>query len=318
MDQKLNHQGPIVLSIIVVNYETPDYTLQCLRSIEENKPACAYEVIVIDNGSSDGSLEMIRSGMPSAICIETGANLGFARANNLGISNARGEFILLLNSDTKVLDSCLDRMVEYLIQNPKVGVVGPRQLDGAGKLQLSWGAFPTFFTEIYRKLVHQKLSMNDLKIRDYLEEKYSGQSDVDWVSGSCLLARRGALMDSGLLDGHFFMYFEDIDLCRQVQKKGWRIQYLSDWTILHFGGVSAKKNLLHVLVEYRRSQLYFTRKHYGLKGVLLLKTLLFSKSIVNLARWGFVYWKELLMKRDVSESFAKLLLSKKSLELIFS
>ncbi len=256
----------IVLSIVIVNYETPDYTIACTRSLLESGPRCSLEIIVIDNGSKDGSLSLIRQAFPDVICIETGENLGFARANNLGINNARGEYVLILNSDTKVLGGCLDRLFETLMTDPSLGAVAPKQLDGRGKLQLSWGSFPTFLTEIYRKIVHYRLSLNDFIIRDYLEEKYAGQINVDWISGSCLMARKKALEDAGLFDPHYFMYFEDIDLCRKIRDAGWKIRLDTDASIIHYGGVSAKKNILHVMVEYRHSQIYFTRKYYGLRG----------------------------------------------------
>ena len=312
--------SPITLSIIIVNFETPDYTLQCIRSIKENRPACSFEIILIDNGSKDDSLERIRTEAPEVICIETGANLGFSRANNLGINNARGHFVLLLNSDTKILDNSIDRLLEYLFANPQVGAVGPRQLDGRGRLQLSWGSFPTLISELYRKLIHYRLSLNDLAVRDYLEEKYAGNNRVDWVSGSCLMARKKALFDGGLLDEHFFMYFEDIDLCRRITEAGWQIHYCQDISILHYGGISAKKNILRVLVEYRRSQIYFTRKYYAFSGVLVLKSLLLFKSLLNFVRWSVVYLINLaLMRRQkLGKSFSKLLLNKKTVELIFN
>lgn len=310
-------QKPLVLSIVVVNFETPDYTLECVRSIYKNKPHCAFEVIVIDNGSKDNSFERFREELPQVLCIESGANLGFSQANNLGINNARGNFILLLNSDTKILDNSLDKMLEHLMSNPHVGAMGPRQLHGNGKLQLSWGTFPTLISEAFRKLLHYRLSINDLKIRDYLEEKYAGSTDVDWVSGSCLMARKNALQDAGLLDGRFFMYFEDIDLCRRMKDAGWRIHYNSDITILHYGGVSAKKNLLRVLVEYRRSQIYFTKKYYGFQGVFGLKVLLFVKYTLYFLNSSLIYLSALIFRRENKENFAKLLLSKKTIELVF-
>lgn len=308
---------PVQLSIIVVNFETPEYTLQCIESIYKNRPSSSFEIILIDNGSNDDSLELIRNKTPEVICIETGENLGFARANNLGINNARGRFILLLNSDTKILDNSLDRLLDYLVANPQMGVIAPRQLDATGKLQLSWGHFPTLITEVYRKLLHYRLSINDLKIRDYLEEKFAGSTEVDWVSGSCLMGRREAIEGSGLLDGTFFMYFEDIDFCRRIKDAGWQIHYNSDITIIHYGGVSAKKNLLRVLVEYRRSQIYFTRKYYGLQGVVALKILLFVKYAAYLLNSGLAYLSDLAFRREAKESFAKLLVSKKTIELVF-
>ncbi|MGH7198614.1 MAG: glycosyltransferase family 2 protein [Candidatus Omnitrophota bacterium] len=310
-------QGSVTLSIIVVNFETPDYTLQCIRSIYANPPACGFEIILIDNGSKDESLDLIRQEAPEVVCIETGANLGFARANNLGISNARGAYVLLLNSDTKILDNCLDRMLDYLIAHADTGAIGPRQLDGEGKLQLSWGSFPTLISEAFRKLLHHRLSLNDLKIRDYLEEKFAGYTEVDWVSGSCLMARKDALVNAGLLDGYFFMYFEDIDLCQRIKRLGFKIHYNSDITVVHYGGVSAKKNILQVLVEYRRSQLYFTRKYYGFTGLATLKVLLLLKYGVNLARWSVAFLSDRFLGRETFESFSKLLLSKKTIELVF-
>lgn len=306
-----------LLSIVIVNFETPDYTLECVRSIYKNSPQCTFEVIVIDNGSEDGSLEAIRREAPEVVCIETGANVGFSQANNLGINNARGSYILLLNSDTKILDNSIDKMLEYLMANPNVGAMGPRQLHGNGKLQLSWGSFPTLISEAFRKVLHYRLSLNDLKIRDYLEEKYAGSTNVDWVSGSCFMARKESLVEAGLLDGRFFMYFEDIDLCRRIKDAGWKIHYNSDITLIHYGGVSAKKNMLRVLVEYRRSQIYFTKKYYGFFGVLALKSLLLAKYGFYFLHSGMAYGRDLLFGLQSGGSFAKLLLSKKTIEAVF-
>jgi GT2 family glycosyltransferase len=306
-----------LLSIVIVNFETPKYTLSCIESIYAHRPNCNFEIILIDNGSTDDSLDLIRETYPEVICIETGSNLGFAKANNLGINNARGNYVLLLNSDTKILDNSLDKMLEYLMASPEMGAVGPRQVDGKGKLQLSWGSFPTLVSEVMRKLIHHRLSANDLKIRDYLEEKFAGSSDVDWVSGSCLMARKKALFDAGLLDEHYFMYFEDIDLCRQIKNAGWKIHFNSEFTIIHYGGVSAKKNILRVLVEYRRSQIYFTKKYYGLNGVLSLKALLLMKYTVFFVSDGIRYVASKILRKNEKAVFARLLLSKKSLELVF-
>ncbi len=310
----------VALSIVIVNFETPEHTMQCIRSIYQFPPSRPYEIILIDNDSRDGSLPVIREVFPEILSIETGANLGFARANNLGISNARGEYVLLLNSDTKIPGRALDSMLDTLVEHAEVGAVGVRQIDNdeEGNLQLSWGSFPTFFSEIVRKVLHHRLAINDHGVRDYLEQKFSGSAEVDWVSGSCLMARRDTLLSAGMLDGRFFMYFEDIDLCRRIRDLGFSIHYDPRSTVIHYGGVSAKKNMMNVLLEYRRSQIYFTRKYYGLGGVVVLKALLTLKYGVNLFRWGAMFVAERLVRRDSVHSFTKLLLSKKAIELIFS
>ena len=307
-----------ILSIVVVNFETPDYTLQCLRSIQANPPSCPHEIILIDNGSEDGTLELVRAQVPGVICIETGQNWGFAKANNLGIRNAQGKFVLLLNSDTKILDDSLDRLLRYIEKLPEVGAVGPRQLDGEGKLQLSWGHFPTLVSETFRKLLHHRLSFNDLRIRDYLEEKYSESTRVDWISGSCLLARREVLLQAGLLDEHFFMYFEDIDLCRRIRDTGHEIHYHAEPTLIHYGGISAKKNLARIFVEYRRSQIHFTRKYYGRRGETILRILLLIKYFFNSLRWAGAHCVNLIRQSGHESSYAKLLVCKKTLELVLT
>ena len=305
-----------VLSIVIINYETPEYTLQCLRSLREHAPRCPHEIIVIDNGSRDSSLETIRAAFPDIALIETGENAGFARASNLGIHNSRGRYLLFLNSDTRILDAAIQKMVNILAETPSVGIVAPKQVDGEGKLQLSWGQFPTLSSELVRKVLHHRLSLNDARIRDYLEERYAGPSAVDWVSGSCFMIRRQALTEAGLFDRNFFMYFEDIDLCRRVKDRGWRIQYNAELGIVHYGGVSARKNILKVLVEYRRSQIYFTRKYYGLSGVLVLKALLLFKYGTHFFKWGAAFAGARLLRLDDRSAYAKLLLTKKTVELV--
>lgn len=308
---------PVTLSIVIVNYKTLFYTLQCIQSIKSYPPACPYEIILIDNGSGDKSPEIIRDQHPDVLCISTGKNLGFAKANNLGINNVRGDLVLLLNSDTRINDNSLSWMADYLRAHPELGAIGPRQTDGEGRLQLSWGEFPTLVSEFLRKLMHSRLAIGDPNVRGYLEEKYAGSYGVDWVSGSCLMARKKAITDAGLLDEHFFMYFEDVDLCARMRKLGWKIHFCSEASITHYGGVSAQKNILHVMVEYRHSQIYFTRKYYGVWGVLLLKLLLLSKYSMYLARWGTRYTFERIFNCVSESTFAKLLLSKKSIELVF-
>ena len=304
----------ITLSIIVVNYKTPELTLSCVRSIYANAPQVPFEVIVLDNGS-DGSLENeLLSAFPAARFLETGSNTGFARAVNLGIQNSHGRYVLLLNSDACISDAALEDMVRYMEGNPRAGVVGPRHVDHEGSFQLSCGKFPTFFTEIVRKLIYYRLSIKDYKLRDYLDGKHSASGPVDWVSGSCLLIRREVLAQTGLLDERFFMYFEDVDLCARVRLKGWEVHYFAGRSISHIGGASVKSNLLFALIENRRSQLYFSRKYYGLTGETVIRLILVAKYGFNLLKWGLlflIYVPVGRRGRDLTDPYVMALLAKK-------
>jgi len=303
----------ITLTILIVNFKTTKLTIGCIQSIYDFPPTCPYEIILVDNGSNDGIGEQIAENFPEVRFIETGDNVGFSRANNLGIHNSRGEFVVLLNSDVKLIEPVWDAMVEFMRQQPELGVIGCREVDGEGKFQLSCGHFPNFMNEIIRKIMHYRLSINDHKIRDYLDEKYSNLSAVDWVSGSSMMIRRKALADVGLLDEQFFMYFEDIDFCRRVRDKGWGIRYFPGATICHYGGRSAKHNLLHVLVEYRKSQAYFTRKYYGKLGSVLIRIFLLVKYGLHVLPWSLVFLFKKICGADSTRAYTMLLLSKKVL-----
>ncbi len=303
----------VVLTILIVNYKTTELTLSCIRSIYDFSPACLYEIVLVDNGSNDDISAQIGEQFPEVRFIETGGNVGFSRANNLGIHNSRGEFVVLLNSDTALIEPIWDAMIDFMRQQTELGVIGCREVDGDGNFQLSCGHFPNFQNEIIRKIMHYRLSINDHKVRDYLDGKFSNLSVVDWVSGSCMMIRRKALEDVGLLDEQFFMYFEDIDFCRRVRDKGWGVRYFPGATICHYGGRSARHNLLHVLVEYRKSQAYFTRKYYGKLGSLLIRIFLIIKYGFHALPWSAVYLFKQICGADSTRAYTMLLLSKKVL-----
>jgi GT2 family glycosyltransferase len=312
------YQNKVVLSIIIVHYKTQDLTLQCLRSIREFKPRFSCEILLIDNGSQDGIGEVIAEEFPEVRLIETGRNDGFGPANNLGIVNAHGKFILLLNSDTKIIEPVFDRLVHYMESHLDVGCIGPQHFGGDGRHQVSYGKFPNLFTEILRKIVDYRIALNDTNIRGHLAEFCSAEQEVDWLSGSCILLRREALRQAGLLDESFFMYFEDTDLCKRIQDLGWKIVFCPMSKILHYSGQSVKENILAGLVAYRHSQLYFARKHYGRRGDYLVRIMLFLKfgAIGIRAFLEFVVKK--LLGRDTESAYIKMLLSRKVFRMIFS
>ena len=233
---------------------------------------------------------------------------------NLGIQNSHGKKILLLNSDAHASNTVLAEMITYMDAHPRAGVVGPRHVDHEGGFQLSCGSFPTFFTEIVRKLVYYRLSIQDYRLRDHLDGKHSASGAVDWVSGSCLLIRREVLAQTGLLDERFFMYFEDVDLCTRARLKGWEVHYFADKSVSHIGGASVKSNLLFALIENRRSQLYFSHKYYGITGETVIRLILIVKYGFNLLKWGvlFLIYRPVGRRgRDLTDPYVMALLAKK-------
>ncbi len=307
----------VVLSIIIVHYRTRELTLQCLRSLKEFNSHVSSEVILIDNGSNDAIVDAVASEFSDVRFIETGRNDGFGQANNLGIVNARGQYILLLNSDTKLIEPVFDRLVQYMDANPGVGCVGPQHVDGGGRHQVSYGKFPNLFTEVLRKIVDYQIALDDLNIRGYLRELCSSEKEVDWLSGSCLLLRREALRQAGLFDESFFMYFEDIDLCKRILVRGWKIVFCPMVKLIHYSGQSVKGNILAGLVAYRQSQISFARKHYGRTGDYLVRSLLFLKFGAIGLRAMLEFGLMKIFGQDSQPAYVKMLLSKKVYGMIF-
>lgn len=307
----------VVLSIVIVHYRTRELTLQCLRSIMEFRPRVPHEVVLIDNGSGDGIMNAVADEFPEIQFIEAGRNDGFSRANNLAIFNTHGRYVLLLNSDTKLIEPVFDRLVQYMDANPAVGCVGPQHVDGSGKHQVSYGKFPNLFTEFLRKIVDYQIALNDWDIRGYLKEFCSGEREVDWLSGSCLLVRREALYQTGLFDESYFMYFEDIDLCKRVRDRGWKVVFCPQGKLIHYSGQSVKQNILAGLVAYRQSQIYFARKHYGRRGDYLVRLFLLLKfGLIGLRALLEYLWKK-GTGADAQPAYVKMLLCKKVYGMVF-
>ncbi len=309
------HHSPTTLSIIIVNFNTAKLTLGSIRSIYEHAPQCSFEIIVVDNGSEESLESMLEQEFPEVKLVNMGYNRGFSVANNLGIHNSKGRFLLLLNSDTQILNSSLQKMVDHLEEHSEVGAIGPRQVDSEDRFTPSCGHFPTIMSEMVRKIVHYQITVNNYLIRDYLDDWHAQRPAVDWVSGSCMMIRREALQKTGLLDEQFFMYFEDIDLCTRIRKAGWSIQYLSTANIRHFGGASAKHNLMRVLTEYRKSQIYFAWKYYGAFGAIMIQAHLFVKYLVYLIPWSLIWGFRRMIQMDFKHAYNMALLSKKVLQI---
>ena len=253
-----------LLSILLVNYNDGTHVLDCLSSIETNAQAIDHEVIVVDNASTDGSLELIAERFPRIRIIRNSRNEGFGRANNRAVREGRGKFILFLNTDIVLHPGALDLLLAEMAANPLTGIVGPALINPEDSFQVSFGNRVGFITEAFKKAFLNRAVQRGLRKSDRRRE-------VGWVSGAFLLARKKALLDAGPFDERFFLYFEDIDLCRRAVEKGWKVIFLPRAVSFHWGGATTAGRRLRSRLEYRKSQLLFYRKHNSLASLALLK-----------------------------------------------
>lgn len=255
------------LAIIIVNYNTRDLLDQCLRSVYGSSSRIGFGVIVVDNGSTDGSGQVVRQRYAGTRLLECGRNLGFARANNLGIRHADSRYVLLLNSDTEMSPDGLDHMVQFLDACPKAAVVGPRLLNTDLTDQGVARAFPTPMAVLFgRKTLLTRLwPDNPFSKRYLIGRHYTGADpfEVDSVSGACLMARRAAIEEIGLLDERFFMYWEDIDWCYRFKMAGWKVYCVPRARVIHHEGQSSKRQSSRLTAEFHRSVYRYYCKHHA-------------------------------------------------------
>jgi N-acetylglucosaminyl-diphospho-decaprenol L-rhamnosyltransferase len=255
------------LSIIIVNWNTASLLHACLASLA-TAPGLAPEIIVVDNASTDGSADSVARDFPHVRLICNTENAGFGRANNQGLRACAGRYALLLNSDTTVKPGALAALVKFMDGHPAAGACSPRLLRPNGIPQpYAFGGDPTL-PYLLRRAVNQVI------FHRYLHEWASpAVQEVDWVSGACLLARREAIAQAGLLDEAIFMYFEDNDWCLRLRQAGWKIYYYPEAEIIHVGGQSLRQNP-SAQAAYARSLKYFYAKHYSKPAQWALRLLL--------------------------------------------
>jgi hypothetical protein len=280
----------MILSIVIVSWNTCDLLEQCLRSIFAHPPADDFEVWVVDNESHDGSQEMVQANFPLVHLLGNGANSGFARANNEAIRRTCGKYILLLNPDTLVMPGTLDKLIQFMDGNPEAGVAGPRLLNPDQSLQVSCYPRPTLFREFWRMFHLDPLSPQGT----YPMERWSIEAckEVDVLKGACLILRREMLNQVGLLDEDYFIYSEEVDLCYRVQKAGWKLYWVPQAQLIHFGGQSTQQVAQEMfLMLYKGKVLYF-RKHYSRLEVQIYKFILYIASIWRLVLLPLVFLEE--------------------------
>ena len=252
------------LSIIIVSWNVCELLRACLRSILDGRGDLPLEIIVVDSGSKDGSVEMIRETFPVVKLIARSDNVGFPKGNNLGLAQASGQYLLLLNPDTEIVGDALTTMIDYMEQHPRIGALGPQLLNPDGTVQSSRRRFPTLMTAFFESTWLQGMAPQKL-LRDYYVLDVSDEETamVDWVTGACLLTRCEIYKQVGGLDEDYFMYSEELDWCRRIKDAGWDIVYSPTAQVLHHVGKSSEQAVTHRHINYQRAKLRYFRKHHG-------------------------------------------------------
>ncbi len=253
------------LSIIIVNYNTRNFLQGCLSSIYAQNKQSPPEVVVVDNASSDGSVEMIREQFPRVVLIANDTNRGFAAANNQGIKYSTGSLVLLLNPDTVVCDGTLEAMAAALESDPKIGAVGCKILNPDMSLQPSCRNFPSLAT-VFLEQTNLRILLRVISPfrRRYLNFwDHDSPREVDWLIGACIMIKRECLDDVGLLDESFFMYAEDVDLCYRMQRRRWKVYFTPCASVIHYGGQSSKPHEVEMFIEQLTSDINWFQKHRG-------------------------------------------------------
>lgn len=270
----------IDLSVVIVSWNTRDLLEACLASLQGAADGLAVETLVVDNASADGSAAMIRQRFPQVQLIDNTENAGYARANNQAIRQCAGRHVMLLNSDTVVRPGALAALVRFMDTHPAVGAAGP-YLEGAdGSLQPSCHPLLTPGREFWRLLFLDRI----LPRATYPMHRWptSGAREVEVIKGACLVLRHSALDQVGLLDEQYFMYTEEMDLCLRLALAGWRLCWVPEARVVHFGAASTRQAAEAMYLALYRSKVQFQRKFWGQWRARCFKVLV---GVAYVPRW---------------------------------
>ncbi|MCB1196554.1 glycosyltransferase family 2 protein [bacterium] len=287
------------ISIIIINWNTESLLRMCLEHIAKTIKGYEFEVIVIDNGSKDQSVAMVKSEFSKVILIENSENRGFARAVNQGIRIAKGSFIVLLNSDARLEPNAIDVLVTYMNNNPDAGVCGGQLYHENLQRQHSFDNYPTLLSELTNKSILRMLFPKRYPSKKVI---FTMPQNVESIIGACMMVRRKCIDSAGMLDEDFFFFMEETEWCLRIRKAGYRIVYHPDAKIIHLQGKSANKQPIKSRLEYYNSRYIFFKKVYSVFSFTVLYSVLFVRCIMEaffyslaclftLCRWEKIVYK---------------------------
>jgi hypothetical protein len=299
----------IDLSIAIVSYNTKGLLRDCLQSVYDNTGPVDSEVFVVDNNSQDGSADMVAEEFPQAVLIRNLNNRGFAAANNQALNQAKGRYSMLLNSDTLVRPGAFEKLTAFMDKHEQAGYCGPKLLNGDSSLQPSARRFPTPWTGTFAMLgLDQRRPNSRHALNDPAHLDAHQPVQADWLSGACLVVRKEAMEQVGLMDESYFLYFEENDWCLRMYRKGWTGWYVPDAEVVHLGGQSVgedKQNAPfsgdHPLywVQSRRKYMH---KHYGTFGVWITEG---SEWLLHGLVWLKHFWRKTPQSRQKADRARK-------------
>lgn len=280
-------QPPPALSVLIVSYNTREMTLECLRVLaRELPPGLAAEILLVDNASSDGSVAAVRAAFPAVRLLVSDRNAGFGAANNLALAQAKGRYLLLLNTDAFPRPGAVRVLVDLLERRADVGVVGPRLLYADGSLQQSCFRFTTPLYAWLENLGATKLFRRHPAWDDYRGWDHASEREVDFVIGACLLLRREVYERVGGFDERFFMYQEEADWQKRIRQAGWRVVFTPAAEVVHLAGASGRAEPVRVSGHFFESLDKYMLKHHGAPGFLLVRGAMLLGCSARAVGWG--------------------------------
>jgi hypothetical protein len=266
-----------------VGWNNKAYLEPCLQSLFDAGLRNPFDVVVVDNGSSDGSQQMLRERFPSVGLVQNDRNVGLARACNQGMAHTTAPYVLLLNNDTLVRGASIDALVDFMHATPDAGAVGGTLLNEDGSFQAAYSRFSTLSEEL---LIATRLG--EWRWAGYPGHRTASRAiPVDWISSACLLLRRAAVAEVGPLDEEYFIYGDEADLQYRLARRGWKVYYVPEATTVHFGGRSMDRWRRRKMVY--RGKMLFYRKNYGRARELQLRAMLAALTVGKLAAWSLVW-----------------------------
>jgi hypothetical protein len=279
------------VSVIIVNRNTGKKLYDCLKSVFEQSNNCTIEVIVVDNASSDNSQLMVKSEFPLVHLIENKQNIGFARANNIGIKNSTGRYLALINSDVVVFKDCIEKLILRMDENADVGIAGPKILNTDNSLQPSCRRFPSLWNNFCQAVGLDIVFPRSSFFGGWSMKYWAHDStkSIDALSGCFWMVRRTALDDVGLLDERFFMYGEDLDWCRRFHDAGWDVCFYPDAQAVHYGGASSAMAPIRFYLEMQKADLQYWEKHHGRLKQVCYGLIIFLRHLIRIVLFAVIY-----------------------------